>query len=113
MAGLDRKEVNPVNLSLLLEVACLIFDSRARERYADLTPEDFERRRTRGWELVCHQVVWGKLYNVNELRNPVIRHHHQVFRLQRTLHQGPLPFPCTYRQPISASTVTKLHLWLA
>lgn len=65
MAGLDRKEVNPVNFSplprgRLPDIVCLIFDSRARERYADLTPEDFERRRTRGWELVCHQVVWGK-----------------------------------------------------
>ncbi|KAK2465976.1 hypothetical protein APHAL10511_001617 [Amanita phalloides] len=26
-------------------------EKRARERYADLTPEDFERRRSRGWDL--------------------------------------------------------------
>ncbi len=40
-----------------LRVVCPTFDSvplsaRARERYADLTPEEYERRRTRGWELV-------------------------------------------------------------
>ena len=45
-------------LSLTASGSCVQqFDSvplsnRARERYADLTPEEYERRRTRGWELV-------------------------------------------------------------
>ena len=30
----------------------MILISRARERYADLTPEEFQRRRARGWDLV-------------------------------------------------------------
>ena len=37
---------------LSFSASCLMLDSRAAERYADLTPDQLQRRRARRWELV-------------------------------------------------------------